>query len=76
MDLIISALILALIGLGLALFGIITGLWLALRSKKIAAIPNGLYRIKKIGEDGVDTIFEIEEIEREANNESKESPKA
>ncbi len=72
MDLVISALILAIIGLGLALFAIMIGLQTALRSKKTVALPNGLYRIKKIGEDGMDTIFEVEEIESENKAVSKE----
>jgi len=74
MDLAIASLILALIGLGLALFAIIVSTRLALRPpKKSPPITDGLYRMKKVGEDGLDSIFEIEEISRkEVNSETKQ----
>lgn len=63
MDTAISALILSLLGLGLALFAIVIGLRTALHpSKKRPPITDGLYRLKQVGKDGLDSIFEIEEV--------------
>ncbi len=70
MDLAISALILALIGLGLALYAIIASTRKALHPpKKSPPIADGLYRMKKVGKDGLDDIFEIEEV----GNETKQN---
>ena len=75
MDTAIAALILALIGFGLALFAIIVATRRALHPpKKRPPIADGLYRMRQIGKDGPDTIFEIEEISKEeTNNEVKET---
>lgn len=63
MDLAISSFMLVIIGLGLALFAIIVALQIALKAKKEKkCIPDGLYRMRKVGEDGLDSIFEIEEV--------------
>jgi len=71
MDIAISALVLALIGAGLALFAIVVASRTALKAKKSKPVPNGLYRVTKVGEDGVDDIFEIEEV---SGKESKDGP--
>lgn len=75
MDIAISALILALIGLGLALYTIVTSTIIALRSpKKRPPLTDGLYRMRQIGKDGLDTIYEVEEIsKKETNNEAKQT---
>jgi len=71
MDTAITALVLALIGLGLAFYAIIVGTRKALRSpKKSSSITDGLYRITQVGKEGLDTLFEIEEInEKETTDE-------
>lgn len=79
MDIAISALALALVGLGFALYAVKMGLSVALHPKRKRPIPNGLYRMRKISEEGIDSIFEIEEVskenEREANSESEKTSK-
>ena len=66
MDLAIATLILALIGFGMAFYAIIVGIRTALRlPKKKPPIADGLYRMKKVGKDGLDDIFEIEEVSNE-----------
>jgi len=71
----ISALMLAVIGLSLTLFAIMTALRIALKAKKEKSVPDGLYRVRKVGKDGLDSIFELEEVSKEAKGEPKEEAK-
>lgn len=75
MDIAIPALILALIGFGLALFAILVATRRALHPpKKKPPLADGLYRMRQIGKDGLDTIFEIEEIsKKETSNEATQT---
>ncbi len=73
MDLTIATLILALIGFALAIYAIITSTRSALHPPKKKPISDGLYRLKKIGSDGLDELFEIEEVSNETSQNTQKS---